>query len=308
MKICHVITSRPENVGGTVHVVRHISGNIKSDIMSGKGSGIFGIIYSFFLAMRLIFSRYDIVHIHDMQGYGYSKLPRFMKKRTVYTVHGNWVDYYKALPPESIYQRFIAWMSRKMQKTIAQNADVVVAVSDSNRKTLISAYGISPSKIRLIYNGVDTNHFRPHRSMAKKNVALFVGDNSYIKGLDKALDYCRRHNMKLIIAGMDGNDTDKVAYLGKVPYSRMVDVYNSASVLLFFSRAEGHPLVPLEAMSCGMTVIASRESNIEIIPLSGDGLYRIPAGKARNAVKKYDWKNQAHEYMKLYSEIMRIRP
>src|SRR3989338_6715597 len=177
MKVCHVITSSPEDVGGTIHVAKSISDNIDSDIVSGRGSGILGILYSFLIAIRLLFSDYDIVHIHDMQGYGYAKLPGFMRKKTVYTVHGNWIDYYNAMPPRSLGEKFIAWMSKNMQKTIMKNSDRVVAVSISNMERLVSGYGADPSRICVIYNGVDTARFRPE-GRKPRNVGLFVGDNA----------------------------------------------------------------------------------------------------------------------------------
>ena len=84
----------------------------------------------------------------------------------------------------------------------------------------------------------------------------------------------------------------------------MPEVYNMAGTLLFFTKAEGHPLVPLEAIACGLDVIASKESNIEIIPPERDGFYRIDGRKARRLILKYDWRIQAKKYEDVYNSIV----
>ena len=73
--------------------------------------------------------------------------------------------------------------------------------------------------------------------------------------------------------------------------------------LLFFSKFEGHPLVPLEAAACGLNIIASKESNIEIFPLR-NGMYDVKGSDASRTAKKYSWKNQSRLYMKEFERVM----
>ena len=163
---------------------------------------------------------------------------------------------------------------------------------------------MKPENIGIIYNGVDIAKFRP-AGRKPKNVAIWVGDNAELKGLSTAIDYARRHKMKIVVAGINGESALDVEYLGKIRPEKMPEIYNKANVLLFFSKAEGHPLVPLEAMACGLDIIASKEANIEIIPQKKDGSYKISGKAARNIVRKYDWHNQAKKYMKAYEKLMR---
>jgi alpha-1,3-rhamnosyl/mannosyltransferase len=54
----------------------------------------------------------------------------------------------------------------------------------------------------------------------------------------------------------------RIEFLGIVPDDRMPDLYRAAALLIFPSRGEGFGFPPLEAMACGVPVIASRAGSI----------------------------------------------
>ena len=101
MKICHILSADPKNeIGGTPMAARSIHDYIKSHkemasvIKHGKGPGIIKtIFYPIFNALSLINSDYDIIHIHDPQGYFYTLFPRFLRKKIIYTSHGETTAY-----------------------------------------------------------------------------------------------------------------------------------------------------------------------------------------------------------------------
>jgi glycosyltransferase involved in cell wall biosynthesis len=171
------------------------------------------------------------------------------------------------------------------------------------KNEIIRRYGVPAERITVIHNGVDTGRFRPLRKR-KTNTAIVVGDNPKLKNIDKAKEYCRKRKMKLLVVGIDGTNTDMVEYFGKVPNEKMPELYKKADLLLFFSKVEGHPLAPLEALACGLDVIASRESNIEIFPKLMDGSYMIKGRDARKTIMKYDWKKQAERYREVYELVI----
>ncbi len=300
MKICHVISNNPENAGGSAGVVNNLRKHIPSGVEYKKYRH-FGIIQSLLSSIKLIFRDYDVIHMHDEYGYFYSLLPRFLRKKILFTSHALWVDYFNVIKPFTPASRIKALIAKRMQERIIRNSDYIVAAAGHIKKTITGLYGVKQEKIGVIYNGVDTTKFRP-RGRKSRKTAIWVGDNAELKGLSAAIGHARRHKMKLLVAGINGESTPDVEYLGKVQPEKMPEIYNRASVLLFFSKAEGHPLVPLEAMACGLDIIASRESNIEIIPQKKDGSYKISGKTARNIVRKYDWKNQAKKYLKAYDK------
>jgi len=307
MKLCFVLNANPESHGGTPAVVRNIRRYIKSDVFFGRGKGIFSFLYPSVTAIKILPGNYDIVNIHDTQGYVYSILPKFMRKKIVYTCHGLWELHFSIDPPKGFIQRIKAKTAITMQKAIIKKADHIIAVSNFIKGAIIKKYKIEESRITVIHNGVDTKKFYDMKKKRERKLAIWVGKDPVRKGLDKAIEYVRKNNMKLVVVGIKRPDEDCVQYMGDVPDETLRELYNTASVLLFFTKAEAHPLVPLEAMACGLDVIASKESNIEIVPPQKDGSYKISGKKALKIIKKYDWKNVAKKYMEVYKKVMKMK-
>ncbi len=312
MKVCHILTANPyQEIGGTPLAAMSIIKNCKqygivSEVKHGIGFEPFrSFIFPVSLMLRLLRNDYDLIHIHDHQGYWYTFLPKRFKKKIVYTSHGETTEYYNAIKPEGIISKIKAKIVIAIQKRLVEQSDVVVAVSEAVKSSIIKYYNVSPEKIIVIYNGVDTKQFKPEKNKTpKEKTALWVGTNSEAKGLEKAIEYAQNNKMKLLVAGVAGEDTEDVEFLGSVKYSKMPKIYNSANLLLYFSVNDGHALVPLEAMACGLDVIASKESNIEIVPQEKDGTYKISGSKAIKIIKNFDWKIQAKKYEEIYRTLV----
>jgi len=304
-KICFVLNANPESLGGTPIVVRNLMRYIKSDVFYGRGKGIFSFLYPFITAIKLLFRNYDVVNIHDTQGYVYAILPKFLRKKSkiVYTCHGLWKVFFDAEPPKGLLQKIKANFAIIMQKSIIKNADHIIAVSNFVKRKLIEFYKVSNKKITVIHNGVDTKKFRPFGTK-NKDMYIWVGTNPKLKMLNKAIEFAKSKNKKLLVVGIDGKSDKHVKYIGKVKYDKMPKIYNKATHLIFFSRAEGHPLVPLEAMACGLGIIANKSSNIEIVPPNQNGNYVISRKSALKVIKKYDWKEVAKRHLDVINKVL----
>lgn len=303
MKICFVLNHSPDKIGGTPFVVKNLRKYIKSDFMAGAGEGIYLFLSSFATGFKLLFKKYDIVNIQDTQGYFYSILPKSHREKIVYTCHGLWAIHFSIFPSKGILGKIKAKSAMYMQEKIIKKSDHIISVSYFIKNELIKRYNIDGKKISVVHNGVDTKRFHNMNKKRLKNLALWVGNDPKRKGLDDAIAYAKKHKMKLWIIGIEGKSNDSMKYFGRVSEHFLIEAYNTASVLLFFTKAEAHPLVPLEAMACGLGIIASKESNIEIFPPKSDGNYQITGKKALSIIKKYDWKNQAKQHLKIYEEV-----
>lgn len=267
--------------------------------MHGSRNILLNIILMLILPFRISAGRYDIVNIHDTHGYFYTFWPK--RKKTVYTCHNLWKNYHRAVPPRSLNNRLKARISVFLEKRLLTKSDHITTVSSSVRTQIIGEYEINPEKITAIHNGVDTIMFKPGK---KGDAFIWVGNNPELKGLQKAIDYSRKKNRKLIVIGIKGDSTKNVKYMGMVENSRMPCIYLMADTLLFFSKTEGHPLVPLEAAACGLNLIATKESNLEIFPLK-NGAYNVDGRDAIKISRKYDWKLRSMKYSELFCKILK---
>ncbi len=129
----------------------------------------------------------------------------------------------------------------------------------------------------------------------------------------------------------DHNVNSYVHFTGAVEYSELPQKYRDADIFILPSLAEGMPLVVLEAMGTGLPIIASRVQGIDelvaddvngalfdpgdvdglaqcIVKLINAGQTRLEMGNASITMLKqnerYNWKNIAEEYLKLYEDIL----
>jgi glycosyltransferase involved in cell wall biosynthesis len=123
--------------------------------------------------------------------------------------------------------------------------------------------------------------------------------------------------------------TSLVDFVGSVPYNKLIEYYSEADVLVHCSQAEGMPLVVLEAMACGLSIVATRVQGIEDLVESGENGYLFEPGdvdtlaqyltliinlkhqrlsmgqRSLQKVRLYDWSTIAQRYLDLYKKIIR---
>lgn len=173
-------------------------------------------------------------------------------------------------------------------------AKKIILVSPS-ATNLVSSLVKYHDKIVVIPDGVDTKLFRPKRLRSRSSNGpfrvLYVGRFMPFKGLDTLIEAFyllrrRRADVRLLLVGRGPTKElaekkvkelgmmDQVEFLGQIPnHKGLVDAYNSADAFVLPSRspAEGFGMVLLEAMACGLPVVATRVGGIPYV--LGDGLY-----------------------------------
>jgi glycosyltransferase involved in cell wall biosynthesis len=187
-----------------------------------------------------------------------------------------------------------------------RRADGVVAVSYDLRERIV-ALGADPARVRVVYDGVDTELFHPGpRDVSRSRLAgeldargplvLYIGNLVPVKGLDVLIDAFAR----LTAQGVDFTGRligqgplrsrledqvarlgllDRVKLLGPRPHDRLPDWCRAADLFVLPSYSEGLPVVLLEAVACGTPFVASRVGGIpEIAHLGPSRL--VPAGDA----------------------------
>jgi glycosyltransferase involved in cell wall biosynthesis len=182
------------------------------------------------------------------------------------------------------------WWPRAKARLIyslsARRATVVSTVSEHSKRDIVRYYGIAPEKIRVIPEGVDTRLFHPIRErglLAEWRIRVLGEDVPFIlyvgkptrrrnlPNLIKAFAQLKRerrlpHKLLLIGTALPGtsyaplvSDLALTRDVVMVPYAAHDDIalaYNAGDVLVYPSEYEGFGMPVLEAMACGMPVIA----------------------------------------------------
>jgi glycosyltransferase involved in cell wall biosynthesis len=170
---------------------------------------------------------------------------------------------------------FYRWNLRR-----AISSDEVVTVSEHSRAEITSATGLAPDKVTVILNGVNfpPNHdvTALERMGVSRPYILFAGSYEPRKNLGRALECYREvirigcpHELVAVVEresghaakahslrtwlGLDG----RVRFLDSVAEADLRALYTHADVVLFPTLAEGFGLPAVQAVSCGVPVVAS---------------------------------------------------
>ena len=171
-----------------------------------------------------------------------------------------------------------------------KKAKRIATVSMFSKEDIIKHYAIDAGKIDVVYSAVKYG-YSPVDAAARETIKeryadgkeyfIYVGaihPRKNLMNLLKAFSIFKKRlksNMQLIIAGRlawkfdeftDGLKTYKyredVKLLGYLPQQELINLTGSAYALLYPSFFEGFGVPPLEAMNCGVPVIASAASSI----------------------------------------------
>ena len=224
----------------------------------------------------------DIYHV-PQNGVG---LPIEKKCPFIITLH----DTIPIHMPETVGDRYLEIFTTKM-KSIVDNSDGIITVSEFSKEDISKDFNYPKEKIFVTYLASE-NIYKPidkaiASSILKKqyslsnNYILYVGGFSprkNILGLIKAyskLPKNIRESHNLVIAGNKGksyelykkcaeeyNVDNHVIFPGFISMEYMPYLYNAASLFVYPSFYEGFGLPPIEAMACGVPVIASNATSI----------------------------------------------
>jgi glycosyltransferase involved in cell wall biosynthesis len=162
-----------------------------------------------------------------------------------------------------------------MQVRVARALPAVVTVSENSRKDIVAQLGVAPERMTVVPVGVDHTVFRPHEDVIPQPGRIMVTSSSDVpmKGLVPLLEAVAKlrteRDVELTVIGRpaEGGRVDRaIARLGLADIVRCVSgisddelarLYGQAEVAVVPSLYEGFSLPAIEAMSCGVAVVAT---------------------------------------------------
>lgn len=163
---------------------------------------------------------------------------------------------------ESAQQLTANYIQRELQGYDIANK---IAVASIFARDSFLANGVPANKIFLNNYGVNLSRFsavdcRPINGKAR---LLFVGSWCYQKGCDLFESLLNSNSdITLTHIGTAGDVpfpvSDRFRTLGPIPNEQLPSHYHSSDIFVFPSRQDGFGMVLLEALACGMAVVASK--------------------------------------------------
>uniref|UniRef100_UPI0013B45902 glycosyltransferase n=1 Tax=Nonomuraea lactucae TaxID=2249762 RepID=UPI0013B45902 len=161
------------------------------------------------------------------------------------------------------------------EREIGERAAAVLATCGDEVGEL-RAMGVPRQRIRVVPCGVDLGVFRPEGPVAPRRggpLVLSIGRLVPRKGVDTAIQALRLiPRCELVVAGGRPDDdeavrlrevaagcgvSDRVRVIGSVPREKVPALMRSADVVVSVPWYEPFGMVPVEAMACGVPVVAS---------------------------------------------------
>jgi glycosyltransferase involved in cell wall biosynthesis len=248
-------------------------------------------------------------------------------------------------------------LKNRLAMRIVKKAQKIIAISETTKRDLVNIWGIDENKIAVTYLAVDDN-LSPITDNVKLSEAkstynlpddyfLYIGGidprknmPNLIKAFARAITQTNT-NYSLVLAGdfswqvelpalqvlIDSlKISDRILLTGFIKSEHINALYSSAKIFVFPSLYEGFGLPPLEAMKCGVPVIAGHNSSI--LEVCGDAAYFVDVSSIDDLAKamvtlannselraklvgrglvqasKFTWDNTARQTVRVYEDLL----
>ena len=258
--------------------------------------------FSFFATKKLI--KYikkikpDVVHLHNLHSnyLNLNLLCDYLAKaniKTVYTLHDCWAftgkcSHYAAVKcdkwkstcgncplnkteqPSLIFDNTSKVLKDKTSH-LNKIKDLIIVGCSEWIKGEAEKSLLKPKEITVIYNGVDTEIFKPHKNNFKKEnnitedfVIMGMADKWCLKENEEAVKQIIKNNKecKIVIVGCKEDqkqlfkDYKNVLALGYIKErEKLAEIYASSNLFINLTHADTLPTVNMESICCGTPVI-----------------------------------------------------
>lgn len=249
---------------------------------------------------------------------------------------------------DKLYHPFARRVLRKMDK--------LIALSEGERKSLLRYFGLSPESVVVIPNGIKIDEFTLDKMAAEEFVRKYrlKGDSIKVlsvgrlvpqKNPEKLISTVTKHmkdqNVEVIFIGGGPSaylaklreiSDERIHIIGEVKFEELVAAYHSSDLFVFLGTWEGIPTVILEAMLCGLPVVATPVGGIPEVITKENGLFvglpvseedlankisyfmsidkadiiKISKANIRKIKTHYNWELLADEVLGVYNQVLGV--
>lgn len=268
----------------------------------------------------------------------YLRMPMARARRVIATHNECTHERFPELFPD---RKKVIWA----RKWLFPRVDAIICCSESTRQDLLHFYNVDPAKTRVIYDAFSP---LPRSAEAaaelgrqmRREYILYVGMRAAFKnfrGLLQAIhDAGAQDSFDLLVlggGGLSGEEKATIHALGlgnsvvsmpKVSDELLAEAYAGAKLFVYPSLSEGFGIPPLEAMSLGCPVLASRGGSIPEVcgdapfyfdaadqgafarellrALNDEAARRQAVETGKVVVTRYSWNKCGEETLALYRE------
>jgi len=254
----------------------------------------------FSLGMYRYFKKksFDIIHLHSI--WFFPSVEAILKKKDakiITTVHGVYPE------ESSILIKFCLNIFKPIARFVCKKSDIMIVLSENEKNKLIDLFKVSPEKIKVIPNGIDTvdikeiekEKLKKEYGIKDEKIILFTGRIIQDKNpeiLIKSLAYLNKeerykvmfvgpiedeYKKELInLAKTNEVDEKNIIFTGSFdPISdknKLMAFYTISDIFISIGSWEGLPTRILEAMMHKVPCISYDPGNVELIQNKKNGL------------------------------------
>ncbi len=203
--------------------------------------------------------------------------------------------------------RFYAFTS--MQTKVAKQLPRILTVSSNSYDDIVSDHGVDPERLHIVNVGVDPSQFMPVPSVDPVAGRLMTTASADVamKGLAFLLEAVAKLRVEdpsihLVVIGRPKYDSratrlieelelgPHIEFVSGVSDERIVELYSEAQLAVVPSLYEGFSLPAIEAMSCGVPLVATTGGALpEVVGRDGETALQVSPGDSEALAAKIRW-------------------
>ena len=242
---------------------------------------------------------------------------------------------------------------RRYARRAARHASCIIAISESVKEEVLELYPVDPERVAVLPNGYDQRVF--YRDEVDRlellarfgleryqntPIITFAGKISKTKGIDYLLRANRiiqkQREAAIVVFGAgdledvlsggspDAYEMKNVVMMGHKTPEVLAAFHNIAKLSVLPSRSEGFGIAALEAMGCGLPMVASRTGGLGKLVVGGlvaigdyreiarqalrilalpERAYQKLCDQAYRRAHEYSWKKIVKKRLKIYQSL-----